>query len=201
MKGAMSKDPSKKVKGGFVNTKTERVANEKNVGRGGMDMAKANKPMERLSPGVYRSAGGGLVTQKGRQIPRQAPPAPMPQPAYNDNSFVLETQQPLAGANNYNPFLNATNDAAYRYMDPGNTSSPQLGMHLDMGAPQMQPQMEGMYNDMMYRGPAMPQMPTPSANMGGQYRLSPGVYGTEEQAKQQYYQNVARQVPSYLQKR
>lgn len=189
MKGAMSKDPSKKVKGGFVNTKTERVANEKNVGRGGMDMAKANKPMERLSPGVYCSAGGGLVTQKGRQIPRQAPPAPMPQPAYNDNSFVLKTPQPLAGANNYNPFLNATNDAAYRYMDPG------------MEAPQMQPQMEGMYNDMMYRGPAMPQMPTPSANMGGQYRLSPGVYGTEEQAKQQYYQNVARQVPSYLQKR
>lgn len=35
---------------------------------------------------------------------------------------------------------------------------------------------------------AMPQMPQPSANMGGQYRLSPGVYGTRDQAMQQYNQ-------------
>lgn len=34
------------------------------------------------------------------------------------------------------------------------------------------------------------QMPQPSANMGGQYRLSPGVYGTREQAMQQMYQPV-----------
>lgn len=45
-----------------------------------------NKPMQRLSPGVYRSAGGGLVTQGGRSLPRpqqQMRPAPpqMQQPA------------------------------------------------------------------------------------------------------------------------
>lgn len=34
------------------------------------------------------------------------------------------------------------------------------------------------------------QMPQPSANMGGQYRLSPGVYGTREQAMQQMYQPI-----------
>ena len=32
----------------------------------------------------------------------------------------------------------------------------------------------------------MPQMPQPSANNGGRYRLSPGVYGTKEQAMRQY---------------
>jgi hypothetical protein len=32
----------------------------------------------------------------------------------------------------------------------------------------------------------LPQMPQASANQGGQYRLSPGVYGTREQAMQQY---------------
>lgn len=32
----------------------------------------------------------------------------------------------------------------------------------------------------------MPQMPQPSANNGGRYRLSPGVYGTREQAMRQY---------------
>lgn len=31
-----------------------------------------------------------------------------------------------------------------------------------------------------------PQMPQPSANNGGRYRLSPGVYGTKEQAMRQY---------------
>lgn len=34
------------------------------------------------------------------------------------------------------------------------------------------------------------QMPQPSANMGGKYRLSPGVYGTREQAMQQMDQRV-----------
>ena len=34
------------------------------------------------------------------------------------------------------------------------------------------------------------QMPQPSANMGGQYRLSPGVYGTREQAMQQMMQPI-----------
>jgi len=33
-------------------------------------------------------------------------------------------------------------------------------------------------------------MPQASANMGGQYRLSPGVYGTREQAMNQYNQQM-----------
>lgn len=36
------------------------------------------------------------------------------------------------------------------------------------------------------------QMPQPSANMGGQYRLSPGVYGTREQAMQQMMQQASQ---------
>ena len=50
--------------------------------------------------------------------------------------------------------------------------------------------MPGMPQDKMYRFPQMPQMPQPSANMGGQYRLSPGVYGTRDQAMQQYNQQM-----------
>ena len=38
--------------------------------------------------------------------------------------------------------------------------------------------------------PPMPQMPQPSANHGGQYRLSPGVYGTQQQAMEQYNQQM-----------
>lgn len=38
--------------------------------------------------------------------------------------------------------------------------------------------------------PPMPQMPQPSANHGGQYRLSPGVYGSRDQAMEQYNQQM-----------
>lgn len=50
--------------------------------------------------------------------------------------------------------------------------------------------MPGMPQDKMYRFPQMPQMPQASANMGGQYRLSPGMYGTRDQAMQQYNQQL-----------
>ena len=53
--------------------------------------------------------------------------------------------------------------------------------------------------DKMFRYPApqnFPQMPEPSANMGGQYRLSPGMYGSGEQAMQQMYQPYVRQPAS-----
>lgn len=50
------------------------------------------------------------------------------------------------------------------------------------GGPQMDP---GYFNPDL-----MPQMPQPSRNMGGQYRLSPGVYGSREQAMQQYNQQM-----------
>lgn len=38
----------------------------------------------------------------------------------------------------------------------------------------------------------MQQQMQPSANNGGQYRLSPGVYGSREQALQQYSQRIAQ---------
>ena len=50
--------------------------------------------------------------------------------------------------------------------------------------------MPGMPQDKMYRFPQMPQMPQASANMGGQYRPSPGMYGTRDQAMQQYNQQL-----------
>jgi hypothetical protein len=40
------------------------------------------------------------------------------------------------------------------------------------------------------QNPWAPQMPQPSANQGGQYRLSPGMYGSREQAMQQYNQQM-----------
>lgn len=113
------------------------------------------KPMERLSPGVYRGAEGGLVGTGGKAIQRQ----PQPQ------SFANKNTQPFFQPSyiNFDDFMKNLGDRIY---------AKETGSDLP-------------YNtlDKMYRYPEMPQ---PSANMGGQYRLSPGVYGTQEQAMRQY---------------
>lgn len=115
--------------------------------KGALSREPQPKP-QRLSPGVYRGAGGGLVNQKGRPLPSQGMQRPQER--------IGQTQdlQQLVGS-------------------VANESVP-------------------MSNSMPYEIPQnqMPMMPQPSANMGGQYRLSPGVYGTQEQAMQQMMQQA-----------
>ena len=141
-------------------------------------------PVERLSPGVYRSAGGGLVTQGGRPIQRQ------PQQGMAGQVAGGMQQNPWQGAidnmagqvsGNYmqqNPY----NDMMYRY--PPGTNTQQMADLIASG---------GQYTNEMFRNPQVqpfPEMPQASANQGGKYRLSPGVYGTREQAMQQYNQQL-----------
>jgi hypothetical protein len=50
----------------------------------------------------------------------------------------------------------------------------------------------------------MPQMPQASANNGGRYRLSPGMYGTQQQAMNQYNQQMQQfnaSLPAQLMKK
>ena len=51
---------------------------------------------------------------------------------------------------------------------------------------------QGPMQNLVYSDPNVPQMPQASANMGGQYRLSPGVYVTREQAIRQYQDQMAQ---------
>lgn len=51
--------------------KTAMASEPKKPATGGGYTAKPNMPLQRLSPGVYRSASGGLVTQKGRPLPQK----------------------------------------------------------------------------------------------------------------------------------
>jgi hypothetical protein len=64
---------------------------------GGGLRAKPNMPMQRLSPGVYRSASGGLVTQRGRQL-RSPTPAPARQAVENMASQAGMTPPPPQAA-------------------------------------------------------------------------------------------------------
>lgn len=87
--------------------------------------------------------------------------------------------------------------------NPANMNQNNYSM-FDNRRPQVMPE-QGLIQDAMFRSagvpmqniPGMPQefgnglgnftqMPQPSANNGGKYRLSPGVYGTKEQAMKQW---------------
>lgn len=159
-KTALNKDPR-------VRTQPVTTGNEQAKGKISPDRV----AMERLSPGVYRSASGGLVSGQGRPIERQ-PQASMQQP-----------QAPMP--NMQNPWRAPVDDMVGRYA-PGSIQSP-IGFVPGFGPGQPNMPMDKMYRELpMYQWNGMPQMPQPSANMGGQYRLSPGVYGSREQAMQQY---------------
>lgn len=147
------------------------------------------KAMERLSPGVYRGAEGALVGRGGRPLPQQTQPAPQPgmpgiPPGFQPNKGV----GPMPPRSEENLMI----EGGPAPMP--NRSGNWMGGNPGMVAPQ--PNMRDMFGGQMPQGPIQDgfgnfqPMPQPSANMGGQYRLSPGVYGTEEQAMNQYNQQM-----------
>jgi hypothetical protein len=171
-KGAMKRDPK-------VSIQPVKTGGEQKISR-----TPREKAMERLSPGVYRGAQGGLVTQAGRPIERQ-PQAPMAQPTQQ----VMPQGQPPMEEQFFQP---SPGDVGQQVNKPfpmdglGNFNPGSIGKTPPGWS-------GGQMNDMMMRYPmpqGMPQMPQPSANQGGQYRLSPGMYGTREQAMQQYNQQM-----------
>ena len=195
-KGAMRRDPkytTQPVRDGNGRTAgdSDVLGNTKGARRAAEQLARKT-PTERLSPGVYRSASGDLVGQGGRPIQRQ-PQAPMAQPTQQvmpqgqppmEDQFFQPSpgdvgQQvnkpfPMDGLGNFNP-------GSIGKTPPGWSGGGSYDPSLNQGPMQ----------NLVYRMPqGMPQMPQPSANQGGQYRLSPGMYGSREQAMQQYNQQM-----------
>jgi hypothetical protein len=209
-RGATTRDPQVRRlplprKGG-----AQQIVGDTNIKQGGgkseeeilraAGRAANRAPVERLSPGVYRSAGGGLVTQGGQPIRRQP----------NQNMAGQ-----VAGDMQQNPWQGAIDNMAGQvsgnymqqnpYGDLMYRSPPGINMQDEMrriaeGAGNVAQQPNNQIQQGIYyapgfgpnaqRAPQMPQMPQASANQGGQYRLSPGVYGTREQAMQQYNQQL-----------
>lgn len=214
-RGATTRDPK-------MRAQPVRKGGAEQVARGGGDIRQGTKtsgqlkravnkaanraPMQRLSPGVYRSAGGGLVTQKGRPIQRQAQPGIPPESAGNPwaqggqigeqlGGSTLSPEERLAqGIDPRDPniYTRGPGGEVYGTLIGWSSNQPtadQLSSLTGMRTPEGQMGQQ-MPMDKMYRWPQAPQMPQPSANMGGQYRLSPGVYGTREQAMNQYNQQM-----------
>tara|TARA_R110000868_G_scaffold31617_4_gene115777 strand:- start:183 stop:704 length:522 start_codon:yes stop_codon:yes gene_type:complete len=139
--------------------------------KGALSRGPKEKAMERLSPGIYRGSKGGLVGQ-GNQAIRRQPQQQMP--------------QAVAGA-----------ASGMRQLGPLPTqASPEQVGQMIAGQPledrmqQYSPEESQRLLQSPFLQQIRAQMPQPSANMGGQYRLSPGVYGTREQAMQQMYQPI-----------
>ena len=146
--------------------------------------------LTRVSPGVYRNQSGRLVNQRGQGRSRR-----------DDGRPAINTE-----------LSQQVNDLAMRY-EPGKApTAEQLSQLMQqftgqvqdgLGRPSGQTQMpQTTYPSWMAPG-AQGQMPQaaypssdaefqaqfqPSANQGGRFRLSPGVYGTREQAMRQFEQ-------------
>lgn len=188
-RGATARDPK-------MRAQPVRKGGAEQVARGGGDIRQGTKtsgqlkravnkaanraPMQRLSPGVYRSAGGGLVTQQGRPIQRQAQPGIPPESAGNPWAQGGQMDPGMAGQIAGQVGMGAPEYAAAD-RNPKWPEGASLAALMGGG---------GQMQDAMYRVPNLPQMPQASANQGGRYRLSPGVYGSREQAMRQYEQQM-----------
>lgn len=162
-----------------------------------------SEKLTRVSPGVYRNAQGQLTGPGGR--PQQS----MGQRIARGMQGPQNVGQGIASGLQQGGNLMGQNIA----QGMEGPIAPSIAQNLQQGGQAQQPQMgsairfanEAAPNpndtvglavqplpginlpmDKMYRFP----MPEPSANMGGQYRLSPGVYGSREQAMQQYLQQI-----------
>jgi hypothetical protein len=142
---------------------------------------------ERLSPGVYRGNRGGLVTQSGRQIQNQSQ-SPVAQPA--QPTAPQNEQSPGQQVNRQFPMSQYPSYPRLQSMPDQMGNSDNFNFSAISKTPPPWP--FGQRPMMMPFAPSsnMPQMPEPSANMGGQYRLSPGVYGNQNQAMNQYNQQM-----------
>jgi|LakMenE18May11ns_1017448.scaffolds.fasta_scaffold9912782_2 hypothetical protein len=146
--------------------------------KGALTKAPKEKPVQRVSPGVYRGEKGNLVTSKGRVLPKPSQPTPQQvgnaigqlTPMPQQVGDVVDQLRPM-GNWNQSPML-----ITEQQPNLGPLYTPMTPAQVGQSVAQIQP---GIAN---LRGNWEPQ---PSANQGGKYRLSPGVYGTREQAIQQ----------------
>jgi len=105
--------------------------------------------------------------------------SPQQEPSLGDVQAMGGNTGIYGGASpNYNPYQQSQ-PQQLGLSQLSNMSGDQLPQYLNQMRQAQQPQQM-----------PPPQMPQPSANMGGQYRLSPGVYGTREQAMRQYQQQM-----------
>ena len=156
--------------------------------KGALTKAPREKAMQRLSPGVYRGEKGGLVTAGGRAIqrPQQQPQQPQRPPQQGSIGSMIGSATPRPGATNENLQGMSPEDMAMYYAQQAANRQEAINAAPEpMRFSQVLPQ--GPMQNQMFN---FPQMPQPSANNGGQYRLSPGVYGTRDQAMQQYNQQM-----------
>jgi len=176
------------------------------------------EPMKRVSPGMYRNVKGELV-RKSPNVAKptkqtMSPQKPSVPGAQNIAEQIMQnTTTPLQQMPNLQNRVDPRQQFQQQQIGAQENQMPMDKMYRWSQAPQM-PQaspeeadmqipvgggfmgnpnyyseqgQSPMPMDKMYR---FPQMPQPSANMGGQYRLSPGIYGNKQQAVNQYNQQM-----------
>lgn len=186
---------------------------------GGGYKAKPNVPLQRLSPGVYRGAGGGLVTQRGRPLPGQGRgiaaalqsnkgPAPSPDRratieaaagrGFNQGAgttMQLPTPQPISQPMPQ-PMPQPTPGDQINYAPDGMTGTQMPGhfgygnqMYVDNSGRNFQDYM-GSFQDYMGAAMGQPQLVAEQPNMGQQ------LSGYQKQVMPYNYNQQPMPVPS-----
>lgn len=158
-----------------------RSALERRPGRGGG----RGEEMVRVSPGVYRSASGALqrAARRPDRPDRMRPLGPQPFSGSLGDLTDAMNKGPARwdGGANVDPgrYGNRAIDRFWGSVaeDAGEAFADQVNMPR-IEAERMPPGLSG--------NPRFEDMYQPSQNMGGRYRLSPGVYGSRQQAMQQF---------------
>lgn len=178
------------------------------------DRLAGRKPqLTRLSPGIYRDASGRLVGSRGQELGGRFRGPTGQQIGRQLGQVQLRPNGNEVG-NTLGQWPNWANNPAG--IDPGyNIGAQDPGFVADLENqarqraeairrgepvtqdynPERERRVQQILNELQNEPPQasqqpndqqMPQMPQPSRNYGGRYRLSPGVYGSREQAMRQY---------------
>ena len=135
----------------------------------------------RLSPGVYRDAKGGLVGSKGQRIASTGPqqgPSGMP-------SGMDAAWKPMGPGDGIDRTTRAERQRRVDELSQPGAMHNLMAYYLPNGRSVGQLEYERYMLD-------QPEMGQASANNKGQYRLSPGVYGTQQQAENQARQQKSQ---------
>jgi hypothetical protein len=163
--------------------------------KGALSREPSNKRI-RVSPGVYRSPTNNRGSTRRQYMEGRRQQQPM-QPAPSNPSATLMGEIAANGATQQD-FTNAvTNAMQYTQGQNAQGNAWQPTSQPMQNAPQLNNQITpenwgqfigkfGSQFPMQATEPSFASQYQPSANQGGRYRLSPGVYGTREQAQRQF---------------
>lgn len=191
LKGALAKTPSlQRMSPGVYRNAAEQLVNYQgtqlpNHGQQ-QQYPTQNLPANNFNPSMVGNAiagfGRGVQQEQGPGMAQQIAAGMTPNP-YGNAAMGIPTNGAAPQNMNFQDLVKYGQDQQNRNNMLQNLPLPNWANRPQNWNPD--PRFAAQHNPMF-----TPNMPHPSANYNGQYRLSPGIYGTRDQAMNQYNQQL-----------